>query len=159
MAIRRRAAERRRELQNERDTTYGRVFDALVQEELALADLYAPLIARLGRSSGTLSKLGFSVRRIVDATGWAQVAEEELLDRRKSCPFQGKGALTVVAMAELKPAWETGSVADVQAAMAGFIDRYMRDILVHAPFGQDQLAEPRAWLKRFAHWLFATDLI
>lgn len=153
------AAKRRRELQTERDTTYGRVFDALLQEESALADLYAPLMARLGRSTGTLSKLGFSVRRIVDAAGWAQVAEEELLDRRKSGPFQGKGALTAVAMAELKPAWETGSVADVQAAMAGFIDRYMRDILVHAPFGQDQLAEHRAWLKRFAHWLFATDHI
>ena len=60
------AAERRKDLQTERDDTYGRVFEAIINEQNALAGLYAPLMARLAASSGTLQKLGFSVRRIAD---------------------------------------------------------------------------------------------
>lgn len=86
------AAARRRELQGERDAAYGRVFQAIINKQTALADLYAPLMARLSASTGTLRKLGFSVRRVVDITAWGTVAEEDLLDRRKAGPFQGRGA-------------------------------------------------------------------
>lgn len=85
------AAARRKDLQAERDATYSRVFQAIINEQTALADLYAPLMARLTASTGTLRKLGFSVRRVVDVGAWAAVAEEELLDRRKAGPFQGVG--------------------------------------------------------------------
>ncbi|GBQ64620.1 hypothetical protein AA103196_0921 [Ameyamaea chiangmaiensis NBRC 103196] len=153
------AAERRRLLQAERDAAYGRVFQAIISEQAALADLYAPLMARLTASTGTLRKLGFSVRRVVDVAAWGTVAEENLLDRRKAGPFQGRGALIGLAETTLRPAWETGSAADVQAAMASFIAQYMRDLIGHAPYAQNQQVEFRAWLKQFAHWLFDTDHI
>ncbi|MEY9101512.1 hypothetical protein ABIA24_004485 [Sinorhizobium fredii] len=153
------AAARRRDLQGERDTAYGRVFQAIINEQTALADLYAPLMARLTASTGTLRKLGFSVRRVVNVTSWGTVAEEDLLDRRKAGPFQGRGALIALADRTMRPAWETGSAADVQAAMTNFITQYMRDLISQAPYGQNQQAEFRAWLKQFAHWLFDTDHI
>ena len=71
-------------------------------------------MTRIAASSGTLKKLGFSVRRIADVEGWGSVAEEELLDRRKAGPFYGRGSLIAAATEALKPAWETGSAAEVQ---------------------------------------------
>lgn len=153
------AAARRKDFQAERDAAYGRVFEAIINEQTALADLYAPLMARLQASAGTLRKLGFSVRRVVDVGAWAAVAEEELLDRRKAGPFQGRGALTSLAEKDLGPAWEAGSSTDVQMAMANFISLYMRDLIGHAPYARTQQAEFRNWLKKFAHWLFNTDHI
>ncbi|WP_254027712.1 TrlF family AAA-like ATPase [Mesorhizobium ventifaucium] len=153
------AAGRRKELQTERDDTYGRVFEAIISEQNALAGLYAPLMARLAASSGTLKKLSFSVRRIADVEAWGSVAEEELLDRRKAGPFYGRRSLITAATEALKPAWETGSAAEVQAAMTAFIGKYTNDLLSHAPYAPTQQAEFRAWSKQFAHWLFGTDHI
>ena len=153
------AAARRRELQSERDETYRRVFDAIISEQNALAALYAPLMARLGASSGSLRKLSFSVRRIADVQEWGDFAEEELLDRRKAGPFYGRGALIATAVETLKLAWESGSAADVQTAMSTFMAKYLKDIIAHAPYAPAQQAEFRAWSKRFARWLFGTDHI
>lgn len=153
------AAARREDLQTERDDTYGRVFEAIINEQNALADLYAPLMARLAASSGTLKKLSFSVRRIADVQTWGSFAEEELLDRRKTGPFYGRGSLIAAATEALKPAWETGSVAEVQAAMTAFMAKYLRDLLSHSPYAPTQQVESRAWSKQFAHWLFGTDHI
>ena len=50
------AAARRKQLQTERDDTYGRVFEAIINEQNALAGLYAPLMTRIAASSGTLKK-------------------------------------------------------------------------------------------------------
>lgn len=153
------AAARRKDLQSERDDTYGRIFEAIISEQDALAALYAPLMERLGRSSGTLKKLGFSVRRVADVGGWGSFAEESLLDRRKSGPFYGRGSLTAIATQSLKPAWETGSAVEVQRAMSDFIGKYLKDLLAHAPYAPAQQAEFRTWSKQFAHWLFGTDHI
>lgn len=153
------AAARRKDLQTERDYTYGRVFEAIINEQNALAGLYAPLTARLASSSGTLQKLSFSVRRIADVQAWGSVAEEELLDRRKAGPFYGRGSLISTATEALKPAWETGSAAEVQGAMTAFMAKYLKDLLSHAPYAPAQQAEFRAWSKQFAHWLFGTDHI
>ena len=153
------AAARRKDLQTERDDAYGRVFEAIINKQNALADLYAPLMARLSVSTGTLNKLSFSVRRIADVQAWGSVAEEDLLDRRKSGPFYGQGSLIAAATEALKPAWETGSAAEIQAAMAAFMARYLKDLLSHAPYAPTQQAGFRAWSKQFAHWLFGTDHI
>lgn len=153
------AAARRKDLQTERDDTYGRVFEAIINEQNALAGLYAPLMARLAASSGTLQKLSFSVRRIADVQAWGSIAEEELLDRRKTGPFYGRGSLIAAATEALKPAWETGSAAEVQAAMTAFMGKYLKDLLSHAPYAPTQQAEFRAWSKQFAHWLFGTGHI
>lgn len=153
------ATGRRKQLQTERDVTYGRVFESIINEQNTLASLYAPLMERLALSSGTLKKLSFSVRRIADVETWGSVAEEELLDRRKSGPFNGRGALILKAKEVLKTAWETGTAADVQAAMSSFVGMYLDDILAHAPFAPTQQAEFRDWSKHFAHWLFGTNHI
>lgn len=153
------AAARRKDLQTERDDTYSRVFEAIINEQNALAGLYAPLMARLAASSGTLKKLSFSVRRIADVQAWGSVAEEELLDRRKTGPFYGRGSLIAAATEALKPAWEMGSATEVQAAMTAFMAKYLKDLLSHAPYAPTQQAEFRAWSKQFAHWLFGTDHI
>ncbi len=153
------AAARRKDLQTERDATYGRVFEAIINEQNELAGLYAPLMERLSSSSGTLKKLSFSVRRIADVQTWGAFAEEELLDRRKAGPFYGRGSLIAAATESLKSAWETGSAAEVQAAMTAFMGKYLKDLLSHAPFSPAQQTEFRAWSKRFAHWLFGTEHI
>lgn len=153
------ALARRKSLQTERDDSYGRVFEAIINEQSALAALYGPLMARLAASSGTLKKLSFSVRRVADVQSWGLIAEEQLLDRRKAGAFYGRGSLIEVATEELKPAWETGSATQVQAAMTAFMGRYLKDLLSHAPYAQTQQAEFRTWSKQFAHWLFSTDHI
>jgi len=153
------AAARRKDLQTERDETYGRVFEAIINEQGALAGLYAPLMARLSASSGTLKNLSFSVRRIADVQAWGSIAEEQLLDRRKAGAFYGRGSLIAAATNALNPAWETGSAADVKAAMTAFMGKYLKDLLSHAPYAPTQQNEFRAWSKQFAHWLFGTNHI
>jgi len=153
------AEARRKALQIERDDAYQRLFDAVVSEEQALTDLYAPLMQRLAASSGTLQKLSFSVTRFVDAAAWAGTAEEHLIDCRRSGPFYGRGSLVRLVETDLKPVWESGSATDVRAAMSTFIATYTRNLLAHAPFVPIQQAEFRAWSKRFAHWLFSTGHI
>ena len=77
------AMARRKALQTEREASYGRLFDAIVSEENELIALYAPLMARLAVSSGTLRKLSFSVSRVVDADAWGGFAEDKLIDCRE----------------------------------------------------------------------------
>jgi len=123
------AASRRKDLQTEREDTYGRVLEAIINEQDALAALYAPLMERLANSSGTLNKLSFSVRRIADVQAWGTIAEEELLDRRKAGPFYGRGSLITAATEALKLTWEIGTAAEVQAAMKAFTAKYLRGLL------------------------------
>lgn len=153
------AAVRRKGLQAERDDAYGRVFEAIINEQDALTSLYAPLMTRLAASSGTLRKLRFSVRRCADVHAWGSFAEEQLLDRRKAGPFNGRGSLIAAAVLALRTPWETGSATEVQAAMTAFMSKFLRDLLSHAPYAPTQQAEFRAWSKKFAHWLFSTDHI
>ena len=151
------ASARRRDLQNERDEVYRRVFEAIISEQNALAALYGPLMARLTASSGTLKKLSFSVRRIANVEEWGEFAERELLDRRKAGPFNGRGSLIAAASAALKAVWESGSAMDIQSAMTSFMATYHKDFLLHAPYAHAQQAEFRAWSTQFAQWLFRTD--
>lgn len=153
------AKERARQLQADREAAYGRAFDALVAEQSVLEELYAPLMARLGASSGTLKKLSFSVARTADVEQWADVAEDGLIDLRKTGSFRGKGTLQKKANEVLKSAWETGDSASVIAAMAEFRGLYQSDLLDHSPVARTDQAEFRVWSKRFAQWLFSTDHI
>jgi hypothetical protein len=153
------AASRKKDYQSERDEAYKRVFEATINEQESLAELYAPLMAGLAASSGTLKKLGFSVQRIVNCEQWGAYAEENLLDRRKAGPFNGRGSLIALAETMLKPAWESGSADEVKTAMTNFISNYLKDILAHAPYAPTQQSEFRSWSKQFAHWLFGTEHI
>ena len=153
------AKDRARDLQTEREQAYGRAFDALVAEQSVLEELYAPLMARLASSSGTLKKLSFSVARIANVEQWASEAEDGLIDLRKAGSFRGKGTLLQKANEVLKGAWEIGDSAAIRAAMAEFRRLYQRDLLDHSPVAHTDQVEFRAWSKRFAQWLFSTDHI
>lgn len=153
------ARDRVRALQSQRETAYGRAFDALVEEQAVLEELYGPLMARLESATGTLKKLSFSVARVADVEKWAAEAEEGLIDLRKAGAFKGKGTLLEKANEVLKSPWETGTSDDVVAAMAEFRKQYQKDLLNHSPMAHSEQPEFRAWLKRFAHWLFSTNHI
>lgn len=153
------AKDRARQLQADREAAYGRAFDALVAEQSVLEGLYAPLMARLAASSGTLKKLSFSVARLADVEQWANAAEEGLIDLRKVGAFRGKGTLEQKANEVLRATWESGDSTAVIAAMAEFRRLYQKDLLDHSPVLRTEQAEFRAWSKRFAQWLFSTDHI
>jgi DNA repair exonuclease SbcCD ATPase subunit len=153
------AKARRRALQTERQEAYRRAFDALIAEQSVLEHLYAPLMARLAAASGTLKKLSFSVARVANVDQWASEAEEVLLDLRKAGAFRGKGTLLQKANEMLKGAWEVGDSAGVVAAMEQFRRLYQKELLDHSPVPDANQAEFRAWLKRFAQWLFSIDHI
>ncbi len=151
------AAGRRKALQIERVDAYRRLFEAIASEQQALADLYAPLMERIKASNGTLQKLSFSVARVVDVARWANVAEDELIDCRKSGAFYGRGSLIKLAKTELEQVWKSGSATEVSAAMAEFVSTYSKGLVAHAPFAPADRTEFRAWLTQFAHWLYSTD--
>lgn len=153
------AKDRARQLQIDREAAYGRAFDALIAEQFVLEELYAPLMARLAASSGSLQKLSFSVVRSADVTQWADTAEDGLIDLRKAGAFRGKGTLKQKANETLRSAWETGESSTVIAAMEEFRKLYQRDLLEHSPVAKSDQAEFRVWSKRFAQWLFSTDHI
>ena len=153
------AKGRARELQTQREEAYGRALSALVAEQSVLEELYAPLMARLTASSGTLKNLAFSVARVANVEQWAFEAEDGLIDLRKAGAFRGKGTLLQKANEVLKDAWETGDSAAVIAAMSEFRRLYQNDLLDHSPVAHTDQADFRAWSKRFAQWLFSTDHI
>jgi hypothetical protein len=150
------ATERLAGLPEQREASYVRIFAAVVAEEDVLNELYAPIRARMDAAGGTLSKLSFRISRRADIEAWADQGEE-LLDLRKQGPFRGEGKLQAAAAASLKPIWESGSADDVAAQMKLFREQYQRDLLQHAPVQRTDAAHFRAWLKRFARWLYATD--
>lgn len=153
------ASQRITELQSDREEAYGRAFDALCSEQEVLKELYSPLMDRLTASSGTLNKLSFSVDRIANIEQWAIEAEDGLIDLRKAGPFKGKGTLHQKATEVLKDAWENGNATAVKAAMTKFRQLYQKDLFEHCPVARSEQNEFRAWLKRFAQWLYSTSHI
>lgn len=153
------AAERRKGLQQEREAAYGRLFESVISEQNALIALYGPLMEKLASMSGTLKKLSFRVSRVADVAGWANSGETDLIDCRKAGEFYGRGTVEKLVRTELKPAWETESADQIQAAMAGFIASHYKALLAHAPYAPADQEAFRHWLKRFAQWLFSTDHI
>lgn len=152
------AGERVKALVQERQATYQRVFDAIIDEEGVLREIYSPLMARLEAAGGTMKKLSFSVTRVADVARWA-AAGEELLDLRRQGPFKGRGALREITDASLKPVWEFGAPKAVADAMGVFRSQYQDALLEHSPVPKSQQAEYREWSKRFAKWLYGTEHI
>jgi energy-coupling factor transporter ATP-binding protein EcfA2 len=149
------ADARIKELVEDRKKAYAGVFDAIVEEERELSELYAPLKANLNAQGGELSKLSFSVRRSVDVDSWA-TAGENLLDLRKLGPFKGKGTLRDIAKVELAPAWERGTSAEVADAMAGFRDKHEQALIEHAPVERTNRDAYMQWARSISDWLYDT---
>ncbi len=153
-----RSKDRVDELRADRKLEHGNVFDALLEEEHQLTELYAPLAATLDHAIGALGKLTFVVRREVDVESWAN-AGETLLDLRTSGPFRGQGAMIKIAHEELLPAWRTGTSAAVTEAMADFRDRHDSALMEHSPFRREDRARFWKWAASVARWLDDTSHI
>lgn len=152
------AAERMAELSKQRRETYLRVFGSIIAEEQVLRDLYQPLVDRLQNAKGTLQKLSFSARRHADVKQWASLGEK-LFDLRRAGDFKGKGTLEQWANTNLRRAWEEGDIAAVDEAIQRFTEAWQDELLAVANVASNDQAAYRAWLMRFAKWLFSTDHI
>jgi len=153
------APDRRKGLQQERETAYGQLFDAVINEQNALTELYAPLMERLAIMHGTLTRLSFKVCRSANVTQWANVGEDNLIDCRKAGEFYGRGSLEKLVRAKLQPAWEKGSAEEVQAAMSAFIAAHFKALRDQAPYAPAEQEAFQQWSKNFAHWIFNTEHI
>ena len=152
----RRADARIQELIEGRKSAYAGVFDAIIEEERELSELYAPLQANLGAQGGELSKLSFSVRRSVDVDSWA-ARGESLLDLRKLGPFKGKGTLQDNARSELALAWGRGTSVEVAEAMALFRDKHEKALIEHAPVERANRDAYMEWARSISDWLYDTS--
>ena len=151
------AAARLKELRTARNDTYKKIFQSIIAEQDVLISLYAPLMDRLHRATGTLNKLSFAVNRRVDVDRWA--AQGESLFDLRSGDFKGRGTLREYADASLRPAWEEGDEEQVGAAMADFLKQHQSTLLQLANVPRSDQAKFREWAKRFAKWLYGTDHI
>jgi hypothetical protein len=154
----RQAETRIKELMEERKNAYAGVFDAIIEEEQELAELYAPLRANLTSQGGELSKLSFSVRRLVDVESWAKRGEG-LLDLRKLGPFKGRGTLLDSAKADLLPAWEEGTSAHATETMALFREKHEQSLVEHAPVERTDHVAFMQWGRSISEWLYDTSHI
>ncbi|MBI4915861.1 MAG: ATP-binding protein [Acidobacteria bacterium] len=143
------AETRRKKAQEDRRDAYGRVFATYVEEEKALAQLYAPLLVRLRSGEADMERLDFFVRRAVNADAW--VAEgEDLLDLRRSGPFQGRGSLRAQVEEGLLPVWRSGGADECAGAMQSFLTKHGRD-LVSAKRDDTSLEQIGKWLFSTSH--------
>ncbi len=152
----RQADARIKEFIEARKSAYAGVFDAIIEEERELSELYAPLKANLSAQGGELSKLSFSIRRSVDVEAWA-TAGEKLLDLRKLGPFKGKGTLQDNAKAELAPVWGRGTSTEVTEAMALFRDKHEKSLIEHAPVERTNREAYMQWARSISDWLYDTS--
>lgn len=113
---------------------------------------------RLASASGTLRKLSFSVSRKADVERWAKEGEG-LFDKRRIGPFKGVGTLQQWAETHLRKARESGMPEKVAEAMANFRDAHQAELLSLSEVPKSQQVDYRAWLRRFAKWLYGTNHI
>lgn len=151
------ASERISELSEERTTHYAAYFDALLEEEELLKELYAPLRAVLSSGGTAVSKLEFSVRRVVNINAWAKEGEEKLIDLRTAGPFQGTGGLARVARQELLEAWQSGDGQTAASAIRDFSKTHTLDIRQHSKVDREDEVVYRTWERRVAAWLYSAD--
>lgn len=143
-------------LREQRLYHYRAYFDALLEEERELHDLYAPLQKVLSGLGASVAKLQLSVRRVVDVEQWAY-AGEQLLDLRVTGQFRGSGSLASVAEKELAEVWETGDGAAAAAAIDAFSGKYSRDIRNQSLVPTGNTPERHEWERAVARWLYGAD--
>ncbi|NMM80895.1 hypothetical protein B2J86_08140 [Acidovorax sp. SRB_14] len=148
------ATERLEALRQQRRAAYVGVFQAVLDEEKALAELYEPLKAQIAVAQGSLAKLTFTVRRDVDLAAWCDRGES-LLDLRSSGAFKGKGSLRNIAELTLHEAWRSGDAARAGEALLQFISAHSGDLRVQRP----EHMELKTWARQVSVWLFSTDHI
>jgi len=141
----------------ERAKLYERFFDLITEECDILAELYAPLGAKLQGASNSASKLRLRVVRSVDVNRWARDIES-LLDLRKNGEFRGRGALAEIATEDLLPSWQTGTAQEAAAAMETFRGKYNQALLDQSPIDREA-DEYQQWVVDLARYQYSTDHI
>lgn len=136
-----------------RRTSYEGVFEAIIEEEQELKNLYAPIQERIAADTGSMARLAFTVKRNVDIEMWAKTGES-LLDLRTG-PFRGRGQLLQVARGALMSVWQTGTTAEVATTLLEFVKTNEENLREHQP----ENVEFRGWAQRISDWLYSTDHI
>jgi len=135
---------------------YSDYFSALLAEEEELRRLYAPLSDLLESGGSVVSKLKFSVQRVVDVHSWA-IQGETLIDLRKGTKFRS-GELERLATAELLPAWQNGQGGEAATAIEQFAQAHSKDIRKQSRVDPDEdLAAYREWERSVAKWMFGAE--
>jgi energy-coupling factor transporter ATP-binding protein EcfA2 len=151
------ASDRVKALMLKRKQAYASLFDGFAQEQAQLEAMYSPLKEMLGAELGTLGKLTFSVKRVVDIEAWARQGEA-LLDLRTG-EFRGRGELLNQVREKLLPAWESGASADVAEAMARFREEHDQHFIQQAKAPRTDKQAFRKWADEIAAWLNDTTHI
>lgn len=141
-----------------RKASYASLFDGFASEQAELTKMYEPLSSMLSAQFGTLGKLSFSVRRVVDVEAWA-ARGEDLMDLRTGTTFRGRGELLRIATDVLLPAWESGASADVAEAMTQFHTDHDQHIIEQAKVSPTNAVAYRAWANDVSAWFNSTDHI
>ncbi|RTL35956.1 MAG: ATP-binding protein [Burkholderiales bacterium] len=141
-------------LRQQRHEAYVGVFQAILEEENALKELYGPLRDRIADATGSLAKLQFTVRRDVDIDAWCE-AGEALLDLRAAGAFRGRGSMKAVVELSLGDAWRSGDAEQAGSALRSFLSSHSNDLRAHRPAD----ADPKEWLRQVSSWLFGTKHI
>lgn len=147
------ASVRIKELVEVRRAAYTGVFEAIVEEERELQALYEPIRQRIQADTGSMARLGFSVRRTVNLEKWAAIGEG-LLDLRTG-PFRGRGQLLKAAQASLLSPWREGTASEAATALMEFVKANEENLRSHMP----EEADFRQWAKSISDWLYSTDHI
>jgi hypothetical protein len=152
------ADQRITELTTERLERYVSYFDALLEEERELKELYAPLSRFLTDFGPSVAKLKFSVRRTVDVHAWA-ARGEDLIDLRTAGTFHGTGELYRIAVDELCPAWQSGDGSAAAEAIRLFSANYSSDLRAQRKVAPDDLDAYRGWERSVSSWLYDAEHI
>lgn len=151
------ASDRIKALRLKRKQAYASLFDGFAQEQEQLEAMYSPLRKMLGAELGTLGKLTFNVKRVVDVEAWAKQGEA-LLDLRTG-EFRGHGELLNQVREKLLLAWESGASAEVAEAMALFREEHDQHFIQQAKASREDTQAFRQWADDIAAWLNSTDHI
>ena len=145
------------EFSAQRQKAYCSLVAQIEREEKTLKELYKPLQDRLDAEAGTLNKLSFSVRRVVDIDSWAD-AGERLIDKSRQGKFRGVGELTKIIKEKLEIIWKTGTSTEIAQAMADFRSEYAQEFWKHAFQDALKTREGRKhWFEQVSEWLYSTD--
>jgi hypothetical protein len=139
----------------ERLAAYQAYFDALLEEEHQLNELYGPLEEKLAAAGSSVARLKLAVRRVVDVRGWAEKGEH-MFDLRKEGPFRLRGSLEKAARETLLHAWQQGDGVQAAAALDAFATQESAAIRQQAPDkGTDE--DYREWYHQVSKWLYSAD--
>jgi hypothetical protein len=156
LAYARSAPERRSVLASDRSEHYAAYFDALIEEETQLRELYAPLAERLTQFGSAAANLQLTVKRKVDLHRWSHDGEE-LLDLRTTGTFKGVGEMERLAAQQLLDAWSSGDGAAAASAIAAFSAQHSSSLVAQRriPPDGDSDAAFEAWHRGLSRWLYA----